>query len=91
MSEIITCTAWDTAGKYSELIDESHKIVIGRNEYFSSRATPSLKTIRLERLLRRWRLIQTLLILAAADCMPQRSIIGKQKKALTQHSSLKSS
>lgn len=49
MSEIITCTAWDTAGKYSELIDESHKIVIGRNEYFSSRATPSLKTIRLER------------------------------------------
>ena len=48
----ITCTAWDLAGgDYNELIDTTHEIFTqnGRIAYHSASATPSLRSVKLQR------------------------------------------
>jgi hypothetical protein len=49
---MITCTAWDLAGgDYNELIDTTHEIFTenGRTAYHSASATPSLRSVKLQR------------------------------------------
>lgn len=46
----IKCTAWDLVGKYSELVDNTHKIKVGRTFYFGAFVTKYFNSVRVERI-----------------------------------------
>jgi hypothetical protein len=49
MEKTINCIAWDLVGKYSELVDTTHKIKVGRTFWYSA-ATTRNGLVRIQRI-----------------------------------------